>query len=109
MEDGHWPADQAGQPYAPHLFPLSSQLAPSSYPQKQSLARFSAQHQVSGADLDADTSVDPVPVKKAWELEVERLRLAKLQQQVSGTSTLIATAQCNFHRRFTPSTRVWNN
>jgi len=102
IQDDDWNAGahaEYQQPFAPHHFvpspqPLqpsdrSIQMAPPSYPQKLSTAKFPAPHQISGNGPDANISADQIPAKKAWELEVERLRMAMQQQQVSGARLLL--------------------
>jgi hypothetical protein len=98
------PSDAEHRPSSPlhHAYPLSPQsfqqnerpfhhVPPASFAQQRMSSRFSGQRQPSGGDVDVDedTAVEQKPTKKAWQIEVERLRLLSLQsQQISGMNLM---------------------
>jgi hypothetical protein len=62
------------------------QLTAPSHLARPTPAHVLPQHHVGGAEAGANISGDLRPLKKDWELEVERLRLAMQNQEVTGMS-----------------------
>jgi hypothetical protein len=93
------PSDTEHQPSSPshRAYPLSPQsfqqnerpfhhVQPAPFAQQRISSRVAGQRQPSGGDVDVDedTAADQKPTKKAWQIEVERLRLSLQSQQISG-------------------------